>query len=101
MNNNQSPRNAISHKELNDFLIKATKDITSVDVYEKIKTKETEDFNELIQNWTVTSKKILHMMNSKDVNLSNNKASKSLMALGAMGAHITMALHALKASECD
>ena len=98
MNNNQFSKNAISHKELNDFLIKAKKDITSSNSSEFKKIKEEQDFNDLIKTWTETSQKILLMMNKKEGLITKNKNSKSLIAYGAMGAHINMALQALKAT---
>ena len=98
LNNNQFSNNAISHKELNDFLIKAQKDITSSDSSEDNKIKEEQDFNDLIKNWTETSQKILLMINKKDELPTKNRNSKSLIAFGAMGAHINMALQALKAT---
>ena len=102
MNNNQFSKNAFSHKDLQAFLIKAKKDITSTDSIDKNKKNEEEkEFNDLIKNWTETSQKILLTMNSKEEFFSKNKNSKSLMAFGAMGAHINMALQALKATECD
>ena len=102
MNNNQFSKNSISHKDLQAFLINAKKDITSIDSLVANKNKEEEQkFNDLIKNWTETSQKILLTINSKDQFFSKNKNSKSLMAFGAMGAHINMALQALKATECD
>ena len=98
MNNNQFSKNAISHKELNDFLIKAQKDITPSNSSEYKKIKEEQDFNDLIKTWTETSQKILLMINKKEELLTKNKNSKSLIAFGAMGAHINMALQALKAT---
>ena len=98
MNSNHFSKNAISHKELNDFLIKAQKDITSSNSSEYKKIKEEQDFNDLIKTWTETSQKILVMMNKKEELLTKNKNSKSLIAFGAMGAHINMALQALKAT---
>ena len=101
MNSNHFSKNAISHKELNDFLIKAQKDITSSNSSEYKKIKEEQDFNDLIKTWTETSQKILLMMNKKEELLTKNKNSKSLIAFGAMGAHINMALQALKATGSD
>ena len=98
LNNNQFSKNAISHKELNDFLIKAQKDITPSNSSEYKKIKEEQAFNDLIKTWTETSQKILLMMNKKEELLTKNKNSKSLIAFGAMGAHINMALQALKAT---
>ena len=102
LSKNQFSQNAISHKKLQGFLIKAKKDITSIDSSAQNKIEEDEkDFNDLLKNWTETSQKILLTMNSKDKIFSKNKNSKSLMAFGAMGAHINMALQALKATECN
>ncbi len=101
MNNNQFSKNAISHKELNDFLIKAKKDITPLDSSENNKIKQSQEFNDLIKTWTETSQKILLTINKEDKVLTENRSPKSLMAFGAMGAHINMALQALKATESD
>ena len=101
MNTNQFPEKAISHKELNDFLRKAKKDISSIGNSENLETKEIQEFNDLIKNWTESSQKILLMINKQKKVLTENKNSKSLIAFGAMGAHINMALQALKATESD
>ena len=101
MNNNQFLKDAISHKELNDFLIKAQKDITTSDSSEQKRIKEEKDFNDLIKNWAETSQKILLMMNKKESIFKEKRNSKSLISFGAMGAHINMALQALKATESE
>ena len=101
MNNNQFSQNAISHRELNDFLIKAKKDISSVNNSENNQIKENQEFNDLIKTWTETSQKILLMIHNDDKVLTQNRNPKSLMAFGAMRAHINMALLALKATDSD
>ena len=101
MNNNKFPKNAISHKELNDFLINAKKDLFSVNISENNQIKENQEFNDLIKTWTEASQKILLMMNKEQKVLTENRNPKSLMAFGAMGAHINLALHALKATDSD
>ena len=101
MNNNQFSQNAISHKELNDLLIKAKKDISSINISKNIQKQENQEFNDLIKTWTETSQKILLMMNREQKILTENRNPRSLMAYGAMGAHINMALQALKATESD
>ena len=98
LNNNHFYQNAISHKELNDFLIKAKKDIFSNDHSDHEEIKEEQHFNHLIQNWTEISQEILLIMNKKEKVFAKNKNPKSLIAFGAMGAHINMALQALKAT---
>jgi len=101
LNNNHFSQNAISYKELNDFLIKAKKDISSINTSENKQVKENQEFNDLIKTWTETSQKILLMMNNEEKVLTKNRKPKSLMAFGAMGVHINMALQALKATESD
>tara|TARA_Y100001968_G_C19155372_1_gene618165 strand:+ start:158 stop:490 length:333 start_codon:yes stop_codon:yes gene_type:complete len=101
LNNNQFSQNAISHKKLNDFLIKAKKDISSFDTFEKNKTKESQEFIDLLDTWTKASHKILLMISKEEKALTENRSPKSLIAFGAMGAHINMALQALKATESD
>ena len=101
MKNNQFSQNAISHKELNDFLIKAKKDIYSISTSENNQIKENQEFNDLIKTWTETSRKILLMIKKEQKVLTENRNPQALMAFGAMGAHINMALQALKATESD
>ncbi len=101
LNNNKFSKNAISHKELKDFLIKAKKDISSINTSENNQIKENQEFNNLIKTWTETSHQMLLMINEEHKILTENKNPKSLIAFGAMGAHINMALQALKATESD
>ena len=101
MNNNQSSPNAISHKKLNALLNKAKKEISSINTFGDPEIKENQEFNDLINNWTETSKTILLMLKKKEQLLTKGRNPKSLIAFGAMGAHINMALQALKATEFD
>ena len=101
MSNNQFSPNAISHKELNALLTKAKKEISSIGISGKNEINEEQEFNNLITDWTTTSNKILLMLKKKDEFFSKNKNPKSLIAFGAMAAHINMALQALKATESD
>ena len=101
MDNKKFSPNSISHKELNSFLKKAKKEISSTYNSENYKNKEAQEFNDLITDWTKKSQKILLMLNKKEQVLTKNNNPKSLMAFGAMGAHLNMALQALKATESD
>ena len=101
MNNNPFSPNAISHKELNALLSKAKKEISTIETVGNHEINKNQEFNDLITDWTKTSQKILLMLNNKDQVLSKNRDAKSLMAFGAMGAHISMALQALKATGFD
>ena len=94
-------KNSISHKELNAFLVKAKKEVYSTNSLKNNYIEEKQEFDNLIRNWTETSQKLLVIMNNKDKIFTDNKSPKSLMAFGAMGAHINMALQALKATRSD
>ena len=83
------------------YPIKAKKDISSHTSSEENQIKGNKQFNDLVKTWTETSEEILLMMNKEHKVLTENKNPKSLLALGAMGAHINMALLALKATESD
>ena len=99
-NNHFSP-NAISHKELNALLTKAKKEISNLETSWEHEINENKEFNDLITEWTEISHKILVTLNKKDKFSTKNRQPQSLLAFGAMGAHIKMALHALKATELD
>ena len=101
MNNNHFSQDAISHKVLNEFLNKARKEPSSIGTSENNKIIENQAFIDLIKTWTDTSHKILLMINKEEEVLTENRNPKSLLAFGAMGAHINMALQALKAAESD
>ena len=98
MKKNHLSPNAISHKDLNALLTRAKKEISTNVSTEDDEIIENQDFNDLIAEWTKTSQKILLSLNKKDQVLTQNINPKSLMAFGAMGAHINMALQALKAT---
>ena len=101
MSKDQYSPNSISHKELNALLKKAKKEILSIENSENNEINKNQEFNELIADWTKISKKILLILNKNDQIYSKNMNPKSLMAFGAVGAHINMALQALKATELD
>tara|TARA_B100000579_G_scaffold33204_1_gene23222 strand:+ start:3624 stop:4016 length:393 start_codon:yes stop_codon:yes gene_type:complete len=99
LNNSQSSPNAISHKALNSFLNKALKEDPSIDSSENHSIKENNELNDLITSWSETSQKLLLLLSKEEKILTKNRSPKSLMAFGAMGAHINMALQALKSSD--
>ncbi|MBW3042543.1 MATH domain-containing protein [Prochlorococcus marinus] len=101
MDNDLSSLNAISHKALKSLLKKAKKEFPSVSISKNENINENQDFNNLITDWTEASQKILLVLNKGEKGLNKDRNPKTLMALGAMGAHINMALQALKATEFD
>ena len=101
MSNNQFSPNSISHKELNSFMVKAKKEILPNEEALNNENSQDQKFNDLVKDWTKTSKNILLMMKEKEKISQHNTNPKSLLALGAMGAHINMALQALKSTDLD
>ena len=98
MKNNHLSPNAISHKDLKALLTNAKKEISTIANSANDEMIENQEFNDLISDWTRTSQKLLLSLNKKDHWLTETRNPKSLMAFGAMGAHINMALQALKAT---
>ena len=83
-------------------MINAKKDISSINISsESNEIRENQEFNDLIKTWTKTSQKILLLMQKEDKVLTKNRSPKSLMAFGAMGVHINLALQALKEIGSD
>tara|TARA_Y100001968_G_scaffold324611_1_gene364303 strand:+ start:779 stop:1162 length:384 start_codon:yes stop_codon:yes gene_type:complete len=101
LNNNQFSPNAISHKDLQALMKIATKEMSTIDTSEIHDINENKEFNDLIRNWTEISHKILLILNQKEEVFTKNKNPKSLMAFGAMGAHMKLALQALEATGLD
>ncbi len=99
-NNNYSPK-AISHKELNSYLAKAKKESNGIRNLANKDINDNQEFDQLICEWTTVSKKILTILQQKEMIATKKTDPKALLAFGAMGAHINMALHALKATEFE
>ena len=101
MNEFNSLPESISHKQLSSLLGSAIRDTYDIQQSLEISSKEKELFNELTKNWASLSKELLNTLNQKDSYLLKSKQPNSLMALGALEAHLNMAIQALKASESD
>lgn len=104
MNEIPSIPESISHKRLNKLLSHAKKEFKGVldESQKDIEfNKEQESFEELLSNWSSVSKELIQSLRKNENYLNQSKGSKSLLALGAMEAHVNMALQALKASETD
>ena len=101
MNNNQSLPNSISHKELNKLLKKASKGNFPLQAKKEYELTEKEDFNQLLSLWSDKSNQILSILKTKEAIVTKDRKSESIMALGAMSAHVNMALQALKVIESD
>ena len=92
---------SISHRELNLFLDAAKNKFELSNESNKRLPKESDAFNELLEEWLLASKDVLKYLNKNHSDVANHKSSKSLMALGAFEVHLKMAIQARKAVETD
>ena len=90
---------SISHKKLNAFFVKAHKEFEKKDGQSNLYSDKSEEFNNLITKWSLSSEELLAGLNANKKYLNKDKNPNSLMALGAMEVHIKMAIQAFKASQ--
>ncbi|WP_036903517.1 MULTISPECIES: hypothetical protein [Prochlorococcus] len=91
---------SVSHKKLNKFMVNARKENTSsIDIELGTIEDESKSLKNLLDQWENISKEVLISMSNQNSLISERENPKSILALGAMEAHIRMALQALKASE--
>ena len=88
---------AISHKKLSYLMLKAQKDFLFSDEFSEIEKSEEREFEDLINNWEDSTKKVINELSKRKENLLRDKSPNSLIALGAMEVHLNMALQALNA----
>ncbi len=101
MKNNQSLPNSISHKELNKLLKRASKENAPLKEQQDSEITEKEIFNQLLVSWSDKSNQILSMIKKKEAIITKDRKSESIMAIGAMSAHLNMALQAMRLIELD
>ena len=92
---------AISHKKLSYLMLKAQKDAHFFDESAEIDNPEKKEFDDLVNNWEISTKKVIKEISKRKDNLFKDKSPNSLIALGAMEVHLNMALQALNAFNKD
>ena len=92
---------SISHKELKKLFSHAKKDLTGTAFDYSPATLDKERLEKLLFTWATASKELIEGLREEESSLSELKGANSLLALGAMEAHINMALQAFKASGKD
>ena len=78
-------------------MLKAQKDSHFFDELGEIESPEKREFDELINNWEASTKKLINLLSKRKETLLKDKSPNSLIALGAMEVHLNMALQALNA----
>ena len=92
---------SISHKKLNSLLTASQKEQLASDSNTSFDQEEKEAFEQRLMRWSSLSQKLLVELNNKYEYLIEGRSSKSLMALGALEAHLNMAIQAKKASDLE
>ncbi len=93
---------SISHKKLNQLLLHAKKEVgEKLQSNYELSEEGFEEINLLLSKWKSLSKEMLETLKNSEHYLKENKKPNSILALGAMEAHINLAIQALKASESD
>ena len=92
---------SISYKRLKALLANASK-VSRESIEKQNSFSEDEvTFNEIITSWLSLSNQLMKSINENKDKLALTKPASSLMALGAMEAHLKLAIQALKASESE
>ena len=78
-------------------MLKAQKDSHFSDELAEIESPEKREFEELINTWETSTKKVINELSKRKENLLKDKSPNSINALGAMEVHLNMALQALNA----
>lgn len=91
---------SISHKKLSYLLSQAPKDKFSFTHSDHDKTK-SEEIYKIIDNWESSTRNLIEQICKEKKKFHKNKSSNALIALGAMEAHLNMAMHALNSFKND
>ena len=70
---------AISHKKLSYLMLKAQKDSLFSDELAEIESPEKREFEELINNWEDSTKKVVNELSKRKENLLKDKSPNSLI----------------------
>jgi len=78
-------------------MLRAQKDSHFSDELAEIESSENREFENLMNDWEASTKKLVIELSKRKENLLKDKSPNSLIALGAMEVHLNMALQALNA----
>ncbi len=103
MNEFSPPPAAISHKKLTALMANAQKDAALTHNKEsnvpKAFSLKKQEFELLMLNWSSLSKELLKELKGKSKYLTEGKRTKAIMALGALEAHLHLAIQAQEEAE--
>ena len=82
-------------------MLKAKKENLSSNDYDISENKELDEFLNSLDEFEKASKEIINKIANKNKSLFKTKSSNSIMAIGAMEAHLNMALQAVHIFKND
>lgn len=88
---------AISHRQLITLLQTAAPDASMVEG--GAEEDRSDELEELLRSYGQVSKRLLQALQQRNGPLGKGRSPRQLMAIGALQAHVTMALQALTASQ--
>ena len=91
MEDHPSIPEAVSHRQLSSWLSAAA---------EAGSLPQHEAFSAQLQSWRQSSQQLLAMLQAAGPTVGDGRSTRQLMALGALQAHLTLALQAGAASGC-
>lgn len=89
----------MSHKQLIALLSSAQKEKLKSSEELALISEERLKFKAMIESWSELSIKLIHSINTSNKDFLSDHSRKSLMALGALEAHLKMALDAKEIFE--
>jgi len=92
---------AISHKKLSFLLLNAQKDKFANSEESEQNTRLQDELLADLDDWELSTKSLLKKISSKNRKHLQDKSPNAIMALGAMEAHLNMALQALQGFKKD
>ncbi len=94
---------AVSYRQLSAWLTAATEQAPLTDQPDAAgpaASTQQERFRAQLQSWSSSSQQLLAMLQAAGPALGEGRSARQLMALGALQAHLAMALQAGAASGC-
>ena len=101
MNKFNSTPESISHKQLNSLLSRARKQPIHTQEQPNLISEEKKAFEDLLLNWSSLSTELLKTLKENHEYVVKDREANSIKALGALEAHLSMAVQAYKASDSE
>ncbi|CAK6695448.1 hypothetical protein I1E95_01545 [Synechococcus sp. CBW1107] len=97
MDANHPVPQAISHRQLITLLQSAAPDAPIIEG--DADEERNDELEELLRSYGQVSQRLLQALQQRNGALARGRSPRQLMAIGALQAHVTMALQALSASQ--